>query len=188
LNKQTLDGGAPTAFTDLMTQSEKTTFVSQLDKIGLAKNGGTLSSRGWIMSFAPGTTKLIGSVIKVHGSMSAEATTNQGGYPILRVNVNYLIAYPVEPPSAPSDWMRIVTQFRGPIDFGNWADATTNFQPWWNVGIGIAGARCGTTDGYVHPYYATGPAQSVQPSGPAQNPYSLNNNPTGGDCQATTGT
>jgi hypothetical protein len=188
LNKQTLDGGAPTAFTDLLTQDQKSMFVSQLDKIGLAKDGYALSSRGWIMSFAPGTTKLIGSVIKVHGSMSAVATKDPGGYPILRVSANYLVAYPVEPPSAPSDWMRIVTQFRGTIDFGNWKDATTDFQPWWDMGIGIAGARCGTTDGYVHPYYPAGPAQSVQPSGPAQNPYSLNNNVSGNGCHATTGT
>ena len=188
LNKPTLNGGAPTAFADLLTPPQRTKFLSQLDKIGLDKNGTALSSRGWIVQFAPGTAKFIGSVIKVTGTMSAHPSTDSDGQAVLAVDINYRIAYAVEPPRAPADWMRIVAQFQHDILFGNWADANTSFGPWWISSPGIAGARCGTRDGFVHPDYPTGPPQSVQPSGRAIDPYSLREDPSDNACQATTGT
>lgn len=187
LDKQTLSGGAPTAFADLLTPQQRTEFVSHLDKIGVDNKGNTLSTRGLIISFAPDTTKLIGSVIKVHGTMTAHPATDSRGTPVLRVEVDYRIAYAVEPPREPADWMRIVAEFDGTVDFGNWAGADTAFQPWWNVGAGVAGARCGTRDGYVHPAYPTGPPESVKPSGRPIDPYSLRETP-GQTCQLTTGT
>lgn len=180
LNEQTLLGGAPTAFADLLTTRQHASFVADLDKIGVDK-----SSRGYVMSFAPGTTKLIGSAIKVHGSMKARVATDNGNH-VLDIDVNYLVTYAVEPPRAPSDWMRVVAHFVGPVEFGNWDQATTPFTPWWSPAIFVAGERCDSRDGFVHPEYPAGPSDSVRPSGHPIDPYSSKEPPKG--CTATTGT
>jgi hypothetical protein len=187
LDRQTLNGGAPTAFASLLTQQQRTYFMSNLDKIGLAKDGAALSSRGMVTTFAPGTTRLIGSVIKVHGTMNARSTTDEYGQPVLEINIDYAFAYAVEPPKAPADWMRIVVELNGPIEFGDWSEANSPFEPWVTLRTWIAGARCGTRDGYIHPDYPEGPADSVAPSGPAVDPYALNGRVPDG-CESTTGT
>lgn len=187
LDKQTLLGGAPTAFADLLSRPGRTQFTGDLNKIGLNK-GVTTSSREQVVSFAPGTTKLIGSVIKVHGTMSAHATTDSYGARILKVDVNYLIAYPVEPPRAPGDWMRIVAHFDGDVEFGDWAGARTSFEPWWQASPSVAGARCATPDGYAHPDFPNGPPDKVQPTGPAIDPYSMQHDNGTAGCEETTGT
>jgi hypothetical protein len=103
------------------------------------------------------------------------------------VDVNYRVAYAVEPPKAPADWMRIVAQFNGPVHFGDWTDSETPFEPWWDVGLGVAGGRCGSKDGFVHPDFPSGPADTTPVHGKAINPYSLGDNGPAG-CGATTGT
>ena len=152
------------------------------------KQGYTLSTRSWVASFAPGTTTLIGTVIKVHGTMSARSATDQGKT-VLEVNVNYRFVYAVEPPRDPADWMRIVGQVSGYVEFNDWQDPGGPLQP-WDVSAfpAEAGSRCGTTDGFDHPDYPGGPASKVQPSGAPINPYSMNAPPATGVCQNTTGT
>jgi hypothetical protein len=140
-----------------------------------------------VVSFAPGTTKLIGSVIKVHGTMSAHATTDDHGARVIEVKVNYIVAYPVEPPRAPEDWMRVVAHFDGYIAFGDWSGAETSFEPWWGLGPSMSGIRCSTPDGYVHPDFPSGPPLKVKPTGLAIDPYSLQQNNTS-TCRRTTGT
>lgn len=188
LDKQALLGGAPTAFANLLTQQERDQFVSQLNRTGLDKHGDPRSSRGWIVQFAPGSTKLVGSAIRVHGSMSAAATKDRNGYPILRVRVDYIVVYAIEPPRDPLDWMRIVAQFKGTVDFGAWAQADTPFEPVWNAGPAVAGIRCGTKDGFVHPDYRSGPPDTAAPAGPAVDPYAFGEPGKTGACQPTTGT
>jgi hypothetical protein len=188
LDQTTLHGGAPTAFADALSAQQRTQFIAGLDKIGLSKQGYGLSTRNWVVSFAPGTTTLIGTVIKVHGTMSARAATNQGD-PVLDINVNYRFVYAIEPPRAPADWMRIVGQVTGYIQFDNWQDPGGALQPWDVSALpDEAGARCGTTDGFKHPDYPGGPPPKVQTTGPAVNPYSMNNQPLTGVCETTTGT
>jgi hypothetical protein len=187
LDKQTLDGDAPSDFADLLTQEERTQFVDGLDKVALDKNHEPESTRQWVAQFAPGTTKIIGSVIKVHGTMKAVSATNKGE-PMLRVNVDYIFTYAVEPPNAPADWMRIVAQFQGPVDFGDWAESDSPFEPWWNADPSVAGERCGVADGFIHPDYVTGPQDSVTPSGAPIDPYSLATIPADNGCGSTTGT
>jgi hypothetical protein len=187
LNQHTLDGEAPTAFADLLTEPQQKQFDSALDKIGVAKDGSVESSRGWIVSFPPGSTKLIGSAIKVTGTMSSRSVPVPGKDTELYVHVNYLFTYAVEPPKAPADWTRLVAQLDGNIEFGDWIGSNVSFTPWWNVGIGVAGARCGMDDGFQHPQFPSGPPSSVQPTGAPINPYSLNNKP-GTGCQAVAGT
>lgn len=186
LDNQTLNGGAPTAFADLLTQQQRTYFVSHLNKVGASKHG-PLSSRTMVVSFAPGTTKLIGSVIKVHGTMSAHSTTDSHGQPVLEVDLNYRVAYAVQPPKAPSDWMRVVGSFVGPVQFGEWAEANTPFEPWWEFSPGTAGGRCAMKDGFVHPDYPGGPGDTTPRKGHIVNPYDLGDKP-GVGCHETTGT
>ena len=149
LDPTTLRGGAPTAFADVLTAQQRTQFTAGLDKIGLSKQGYSLSTRDWVASFTPGTTTLIGTVIKVHGTMSARSATDQG-QTVLEINVNYRFVYAVDPPHDPADWMRIVGQVTGYIEFDDWQDPGGPIQPWDISALpSEAGARCGTTDGFA---------------------------------------
>ena len=188
LDRPTLVGGAPTAFTNLLTAAERSDFISSLNKIGIDKHGDALSSRNEIVQFAPGTTKLVGTVIKVYGTMHAKHITRPGVPDALEVDIDYAMAYAVEPPKAPDDWMRIVAQFTGSVQFGNWQGDSGGFTPLWLASPSVAGARCETQDGFDHPDYPNGPADTVQPSGPATNPYALSTQPATGGCETTTGT
>ncbi len=186
LDRRTLLGGAPAAFADLLSRQQRTQFVADLDKIGLDSHGGSLSTRGWVVSFAPHTALLVGPVIKVYGVMSAHPGTDHGRA-VLDVDVNYRFVYPVEPPGTPADWMRIVGQVHGPVEFGDWAQASTPFEPWVLFSVAEAGGRCDVHDGYVHPDYPNSAAQTVRPSGRPVDPYSMAT-PRWTDCQAVTRT
>jgi hypothetical protein len=188
LDHTTLLGGAPTAFADVLTAQQRAQFTAGLDKIGLDKQGYELSTRTWAASFAPGTTALIGTVIKAYGTMSARTAVIKGNT-VLDIDVNYRFVYPVEPPHAPADWMRVVGQVAGYIQFDDWLDPGGPLQPWdVSADPAEAGTRCGMTDGFIHPDYPGGPAGKVRPSGAPINPYSMNNPARTGVCQPTTGT
>jgi hypothetical protein len=188
LDHTTLLGGAPTAFADVLTDQQRTQFIAGLNKIGLSKQGYAVSTRTWVASFAPGTTTLIGNVIKVYGTMSAKSAEDKGD-PVLDVSVNYRFVYAIEPPHDPTDWMRVVGSVTGTIEFDNWQDPGGALQP-WDVSAfpAEAGGRCAMTDGYTHPEYPTGPAPKVQPSGTPINPYSMSNPANTSGCRNTTGT
>jgi len=190
LDGPTLLGGAPNAFANLLDPKQRTQFIAGLNKIGLAKNGGPLSTRAWVASFAPGTTSLIGSVIKVHGTMSAAEATDQGSE-VLDIKVNYRFVYPVEPPKAPQDWMRVVGQVSGIIEFTDWDTTNGSLLPWLTSALpDEAGGRCGMADGYIHPDYPNGPPDKVQPKGKPIDPYSMTIPPPSKSdgCRMTTGT
>jgi hypothetical protein len=189
LDWPTLRGGAPTAFADLLTSQQRAFFIDGLDKIGLDKQGFPLSTRDWVMSFAPGTTSFITTVVKVHGSMSA-GTAVFSGRTALRVQVDYLFVYAIEPPGHPDDWMRIVAQDYGDVYFAQWDDPSGPLEPWLETGISPAGGLCGMSDGYVHPAYPNGARSKVRPSGSTLNPYSGAPPPTSSTyvCHPTTGT
>src|SRR5579875_119582 len=189
LDPQTLRGGSPTALASLLIRQQRQFFISNLDKVGLNKQGVETSTRTWVTSFAPHTTRLIGSVIKVHGTMSASVASD-GSRQVLRVHVDYLFVYPVEPPGEPADWMRIVNRSYGDVDFATWDDPGGALEPWlgrWNAG-GTAGDRCDVNDGFVHPDYPTGNPDKVKPSGAPINPYSQAGTPNFKVCAPTTGT
>jgi hypothetical protein len=192
LNTATLLGGAPTAFAKLLTKPDRTWFLNGLNKKGVDKQGAALSTRGMVMSFPPGKAQLIGEVIKVHGTMHARAAIDKGGYNVLDVDVDYAFVYAIEPPGAPASWMRIVNEVGWTLSFGAWAGAATTFEPSISTsGIGgVAGALCGTTDGYEHPDYPDNPSSGARPSdspsGTPVDPYVMGQSRTG--CQAATGT
>jgi hypothetical protein len=171
LDRPTLLGGTPTAFADLLTSEQRTQFLAGLNRTGVDKHGNELSTRTMVMSFAPGSTQLIGTVIKVDGTMSARATVDQR-QKVLAVDVSYRFVYPVEPPGAPADWTPVVGEISGSVEFGDWALVGAPFQPWVFFTNGTAGARCGPDDGYVHPDY----------------PNSLATQPASGTCQPATST
>jgi hypothetical protein len=190
LDPATLKGGSPTAFADLLTTQERAYFVDRLDQTGLDSKGYQRSTRGWVASFAPGTTSLIGSVIKAHGTMSA-GITQISGHEVLRIHLDYVFVYPVEPPGQPGDWMRVVDRNYGDVDFATWDDPGGALEPdlyLWNGG-GTAGARCDVNDGFIHPQFPNGPGSKVKPSGTPVNPYDQSGPPPAGTaCRATTGT
>lgn len=130
LDKKMLLDGMPTAFADLLTSRQRATFLNGLNKLGVDKQGHKLSTRTWVMSFPPGQAQLIGSVIKVHGTMHAKAVRDKNGSYELDVDLDYLFVYPIEPPHQPASWMRVVDEESGSVDFGDWAGAATTFAPW----------------------------------------------------------
>ena len=188
LDKATLLGGTPTAYADLLMSQQRAQFLGGLNKRGLNKDGSQLSTRAWVTSFAPGGTELVGSVIKVRGTMSAKSAhvTNTTA---LVITVNYVFAYAIEPPAAPSDWMRLVTHRHGSYEFVPWPDLGDPLQPWDDTTTSQAGGLCGATDGYLHPDYPSerGPGAYPSASGPAVNPYSFATYVPAG-CTQSTGT
>jgi hypothetical protein len=172
LDKGTILGGPPTAYAQLLTAGQRSQFLTGLNARGTQKDGEPLSTRRWVVSFAPGSAELIGSVIKVHGTMTAQAV-RQSGTVVLAVNVDYLVTYPIEPPGYPNDWMRIDAHQYGSFAFAPWDDPGGALEPWDQTIIGTAGNQCGSTDGYLHPDYpslrSTPGAQGTP--GPSINPY-----------------
>jgi len=188
LDPQTLNGGLPVAYANLLQPLVRNAFWANLNTVGVNNDGAPLSTRAWVTSFAPGTTVLIGNVIKVAGTMSAQPETNpliEGGQ-ALDIVVNYRFVYPVEPPGDPGAWMRVVGIASGKVRFSPSSNGGP-LLPWDDTAPAVAGARCDSVDGYVHPDYANGPPENVQASGPPFDPYDLNEVPAG-YCQETTGT
>lgn len=190
LNWSTLQGGAPDAFANLLVPQERTDFVRGLDKVGVDKQGYTLSTRQWVSSFAPSSTQFVTRTIKVHGDMTARSAKadNGSGETVLRVQVDYVFVYAVEPPHVPAEWMRVVAQASGPVDFATWDDPGGALEPWVNFANAPAGIRCGIGDGYIHPDFPNSAPDKVQPSGPTINPYSLSTTGPATSCETTTGT
>jgi hypothetical protein len=179
LDWPTLRGRTPTAFADLLTKQQRTTFLAGLHTTALAKDGSEKNTRTWVSSFAPGSTQFVTTVIKVHGTMSARATT-ESGTGVLRVSFNYLFVYAVEPPGNPAEWMRVVQHQYGDVDFARWDNPSGPLEPWIiGSGFDTAGVQCATRDGYIHPEYPLGPSSGPPPSGAPIDPYSLATPSTG---------
>jgi hypothetical protein len=178
LNWPTLRGGFPSAFEQALPSWDRNQFVAGLNKKGNS------SSRSFVTTFAPGTTQFVTQVVKVHGSMNEEMATDSGTA-VLRIQFDYLFTYAVEPPGKPDDWMRVVQQRYGSVDFG----PSTAFAIYdFNLDGSVAGVECGTTDGFIYPQFPQDSSSSAQPSGSPVNPYSLATPGAGGGCQPTTGT
>lgn len=187
LNPETLAGGAPDAYAKLLIPPQRTFFVRNLDKTGLTKRGDERSTRNWVAAFAPGTTRFIGSTVKVHGTMRAHTATLSGRQ-VLRIDVSELFVFPVAPPRQPADWLRVVDHDQGWVDFGHFTRLSGALQPYVAMFPSFSGALCGIHDGYVHPSFPHGAPSKVRPSGAPINPYSLATAPPGRGCRQTTGT
>lgn len=190
LNRTVLAGGSPAAFARLLIPEQRSWFDRNLDKQGIDRHGYARSSRTWLTSFAPGTTHLVGPVIKVHGRMTA-AARGSGNSRVLSIRADYLFVYPVQQAGGDaSTRMRIVVRTVLTVQFASWNDPGGPLEPWISDVLGgPAGGLCGINDGFVHPAFPGGPQSPVQPSGPPINPYDQSNPPgTHRGCQSTTGT
>jgi hypothetical protein len=190
LSPTVLAGGPPTAFARLLATAQRATFEKDLGKNGVSKDGDQLSTRAWVTSFTPGSTHAVGTVIKVHGSMTARAA-RYDHRATLRVHADYLFVYPVSPPGNPAAGLRVVRRVDMNVEFAPWNEpASSQLVPWISSILGgPAGVLCDIRDGFDTPAFSTGPAQQVRPSGQPVNPYDLAiAPPASGGCQATTGT
>jgi hypothetical protein len=181
LNKQILLGGQPTAFERLLSNDQRSDFRASLRKTGLNKDGSDRNLRSWLVAFAPGSTVLVGSEVKVRGTMTASAGTVQGGH-VLFIGINYRFVYAVEPPDQPAAWRRVIVGYGDNVQFGNWADAATTFEPWVDWSQSDSGADCVNVKGYIYPDYQTVQPKGAQPSGPARDPYSMAELPSTSGC------
>ena len=189
LDWPTLRGGAPTAFANLLIKQERKEFLAGLHTTALDKDGSEKNTRTWITSFAPGSTQFVTTVVKVHGTMSA-GTARNSGIEVLRIKVDYLFTFAVEPPGKPADWMRVIQQQYGYVDFARWDDPGGTLEPLVSIGSGTAGVRCDARDGYIHPDFPQGAPDRVKASGAPQDPYSLAtpSGSSGDGCHNTTRT
>jgi hypothetical protein len=190
LDWPTLRGGKPTAFADLLTKGQRVTFLAGLRTRALNKDGTQRNTRTWVTSFAPGSTEFVTTVIKVHGTMSARAAS-EFRTPVLRVRFDYFFVFAVEPPGDPARWMRIVQQQYDTVDFASWDKPDGPLEPWvYGTGVGTAGVRCSTQDGYFHPDYSQGRSVDQPASGAPQDPYASDTPSTGPaeSCRTVTGT
>ncbi len=179
LSKSTLLGGRPAAFAALLPAQDRKRFLDGLNATGTYKGGGDKNTREWVTAFVPGSTDLIGKVIKVHGQMTATATV-KGGWKVLDVHVSYLFAYPVEPPGQPAKWMRLVAHRTDDYLFAHWEGSTSPLKPWVMSDSDDTPILCGTTDGYVHPDYTQ--SSGGLGKGAATDPYSLKATDMPGRC------
>jgi hypothetical protein len=189
LNPHTLSGGSPAAFARLLVSQQRGWFVRHLDTMGAYKTGAPRSTRALVTSFAPRTTQLVSHTIKVRGSMRA-LVARDAGRAVLRIHLDTLFVYAVEPPGHPANWMRVVNRNYGDVDFANWDDPGGALEPWlrlWNAG-GVSGARCDVADGFIHPAFPAGPPSKVNPTGQPVNPYDQSVRPSTKGCRSTTGT
>jgi hypothetical protein len=188
LDPATLRGGIPQTFTRLLAPAQRSYFLRGLGRTGVWRDGTPRSTRTWVTSFEPGTTEVVGTVVKVHGILSA-TTASDAGRRVLRIHFNVLFVYPVQQPGQPDSRLRIVSHVIGNADFAPWGTASGPLQAWWRPGGGgTAGAQCGTSDGFVHPAFPGSAPAAVLPSGTPVDPYDLNVSVAPGGCQTATGT
>jgi hypothetical protein len=188
LNAAVLAGGSPKAFARLLIPTERSWFDKNLDKQGLDRHGYIRSSRAWLTSFAPGTAALVGTLIKVHGFMTAKARRS-GQTPVLSIHADYLFVYPIQQAGGqPSTRMRIVARTVLTVQFATWNDPGGSLEPWVASALGgPAGILCGINDGFVHPAFPGGPQSPVKPTGKPIDPYDQSIPPSSHGCQPTTG-
>jgi len=187
LDPQTLLGGQPAALERLLTTGQRATFKAGLGTKGLGKDGRPLSTRSWVASFAPGTARLDGTVIKVSGTMNA-VVVRESGRNVLRVVVDYSFVYAVEPPGNPTDWTRVVTRQYGSVDFARWDDPHGALEPLDKTVVDpLSGVACGPADGYIHPAYPSDGSTVAQQSRLVIRPYSRALPAASGVCTGTTG-
>lgn len=185
LDNQTLLGGPPTAFANLLNAKQRGQFLAGLNTRGTYGNLQPRSTRAMVVSFAPGSARLIGPVIKVHGTMKAEVG-HENGQEYLFIDVSYTSVYPVERPGAPGDWMRILADKYGTFAFAHFATLNGPLEPFDDTIVGDAGGLCPRSDGFIHPAYPS-LRQLPVPShpGPAIDPYNVSNAPTPGPTQGS---
>ncbi|MEU8777794.1 hypothetical protein [Streptomyces sp. NPDC048606] len=136
--------------------------------------------------FDPAEVRPVGDVVKVRGSMRAEA----GDPGELRVVADYTFVYPMTKPTTAEDRDVQRTIVRRQITFSlldpsRWQATKGRLQlhtydsEWSNV-------RCEATGGFLHPDFPQDVADGPQPSGPAVDPYDRSRDIEGEGCGTIT--
>ncbi|MFI6923575.1 hypothetical protein ACIBIZ_26825 [Nonomuraea spiralis] len=178
LDRKTLLGGRPTAFARLLDPGQRERFYEEL-------GGKPYDSRYMVTSFAPRSADLATDVIKVNGAARLD-TFREGGRHGVKIDVNYLVAYAVRRPGAPSTTMRLVAHLSGEVQLYRSGGRTALFVNW---SMSPTPASCDTHDGFIHPVYADDPPGTVTATGPPIDPYDLADRPRSGEgCDTAQGT
>jgi hypothetical protein len=181
LDRPTLLGGSPDAFARAVGPDERSFFVANLNNPALDRR-----TRWWVVTLAPHTAELAGTVIKVHGTMSARPSTVdhiRGA----AVRVDYLFVYPIQRPGAPATLERLVARVSGEIFFYLRGGALHTRTDDW--GVSPTPARCDVRDGFIHPAYTDSPTERSPGTGPEKDPYDQSRPvPDDGKCHRSTGT
>ncbi|MFF4191860.1 hypothetical protein [Nonomuraea sp. NPDC001831] len=178
LDRETLLGGRPKAFAGLLDADQREEFSKEL-------GGKKYDSRRMVISFAPGSAELATDVVKINGTARL-GTFREDGLHGVKVEVNYLAVYAVRRPGAPATTMRLVSQLNGEVQLYRSDGKPALYAKW---GMSSTPADCDADDGFVHPVYEDDPPGSVAPTGPATDPYHLDDRPVhDGGCDTSQGT
>ncbi|GLW99905.1 hypothetical protein Misp02_39920 [Microtetraspora sp. NBRC 16547] len=149
LDQQTLLGGKPDAFANLLDPEQRTYFLENLDSTDAKKN-----TRGWVTSFAPGSAELVGPAIKVQSTMSAESGKDEQGRSELWVNYTIRLVYAVRPAGKEIPIIRVMAFVKARHEY--WRDEPGDPLRHWDgpsTDTWTAGTECGSKDRFVHPEF-----------------------------------
>ncbi|MGW3343965.1 hypothetical protein ACWDA3_11705 [Nonomuraea rubra] len=173
LDRKTLMGGEPKAFTKLLHPQERAWFKKNLGRKG------DKSSRTWVTSFAPKTAEQASEVIKVHGRTKL-SSFKENGLTGAKLETNYIVVHAVQRPGQPGTVIRLVTHHRGTVLVHRAAGEVVTWVKKW--GRSATPARCDVNDGYIHPFYGDSVPSTVSPTGTPTDPYALDEPEIEGDC------
>ncbi len=181
LDRQTLLGGSPDAFARAAGPDERSYFVRNLNNPDVKKR-----TRWWVVTFAPHTAEFVGSVIKVHGHMSAHPSAVRGVRGV-GVRFDYLFVYPIERPGAPATLERLVARVTGEVFYYRRDGVLHAHTAAWS--ISPTPARCDVRDGFIHPSYDDSAPEKSPGTGPVLDPYDQSRpEPNDGKCHRSSGT
>lgn len=181
LDRQTLLGGSPDAFARAAGPDERSFFISNLNNPDVDRR-----TRWWVVTFAPHTAELVGTVIKVRGRMSARPSAVRGVRGV-GVRFDYLFVYPIERPGAPSTLERLVARVSGEVFYYlRGGDLHAHTRDW---SVSPTPARCDVHDGFIHPAYGDSAPERSPGTGPETDPYDQSHAvPHDGKCHRSAGT
>ncbi|TDD77844.1 hypothetical protein [Actinomadura rubrisoli] len=151
----------PDALAKLLDPAQRRDFTRDLDRKG------EHNSRDWMTSFAAGTAEPALGTVKVHGTVAASKSRDQGTAGV-RVTADHLFVYAVRRPGRPETVMREVVR-RVTEVFVYREDGAVKL---WitKSDRSSAPSSCSADDGFVHPVYPSDPGGGM-PNGQAQDPY-----------------
>ncbi|MBB5965163.1 hypothetical protein [Planomonospora venezuelensis] len=150
LDRKTLLGGEPDAYAKVLDPEQRKSFLEDLDHKSLEKN-----TRAWVVSFAPGTTELVGDVVKVQAKLSPGAGKDENGDPELRVDYEARFVYAVRPAGKAAPIVRVMAYGKGRHLF--WRDEPKGRLRNWegdSVDSWNAGTLCNSPDAFLRPDFA----------------------------------
>ncbi|MFC4061136.1 hypothetical protein ACFOWE_22780 [Planomonospora corallina] len=161
LDEKSLLGGKPEAYARLLDPEQRTFFLKNLDHKDVKKD-----TRGWVFSFAPGTTELVGDVVKVQGKLSAAPGRDKDVGEMLVVTYEARFVYAVRPAGKKGPIVRVMAYTNARHEF--WRDEPGGRLRHWEgdeIDRWSAGTECGSPDAFHRPSFryegGDGPAQDA---------------------------